>query len=512
MKAISNKSVALILLTLLTPAAWAAGTNCADLAKLKRANTTIDEATAVAKGAFPAPPGQNGQAPNAQAVAAFAATPAFCRVRATLRPSKDSDIKVEVWLPQDNWNGRLEAIGNGGFGSNIGLNNLAEGVKAGFAIVGSNTGHEGNSGSVMIGHPEKLVDWGYRAMHEMTVLAKDLVKARYGNPVKYSYYAGCSTGGRQGWVAAQYYPNDFDGLSIGDAANPMTRNQASTIYANLILNKDAASNIPAAKWTAYHNAAMEKCDAADGVRDGLLNDPLACNFAPKDMQCKGAESDSCLTEAQVASMTKVVAGMKNPRTGEQLRAGWPVGSIPANFVTGPKPEDVAVDTFRILFNDANWDYHTMDFDKDIAKADKMGANLIDAADPSKLGKLFARGGKIVYYHGWNDPAITPLAAIDYYTKAVAANGGKDKTYDSLRLFMVPGMGHCGGGDGPNTWDKLDVVMKWVEEKKAPDQIVATHSTQGKVDRSRPLCPYPQVAKYKGSGSTDEAANFSCAAP
>jgi feruloyl esterase len=230
------------------------------------------------------------------------------------------------------------------------------------------------------------------------------------------------------------------------------------------------------------------------------------------MQCRAGDNDSCLTEAQVASMTRLMAGMKNPRTGEQLRAGWPVGAIPANFVIGPKPEDVAVDTFRILFNDANWDYHNMDFDKDIARADKLGAHTIDAAAYASLGRLFARGGKIFYYHGWNDPAITPLSAIDYYTKAVAANGGRAKTDGSMRLFMVPGMNHCGGGEGPNAFEKLDVVVKWVEQGKAPDQVIASHSTNGQVDRTRPLCPYPQVAKYKGSGSIDEAANFSCAAP
>jgi len=239
-----NTLYAALLLAAFAGAAQAAGMSCDDLAKVKLPGTAITAAAVVARGAFPAPPGQNGQV-QPQAAAMFAGLPAFCRVQATLRPSADSDIKVEVWLPQDNFNGRLQAIGNGGFSSNIGLGNLAQGVAEGFAMVGSNTGHEGNSGAVMIGHPEKLIDWGYRAEHEMTVVAKALVKARYGDPAKYSYYAGCSTGGRQGWIAAQYYPNDFDGLVIGDAANPMTRNQASTIYANLILNNFAASIIPA---------------------------------------------------------------------------------------------------------------------------------------------------------------------------------------------------------------------------------------------------------------------------
>jgi feruloyl esterase len=179
---------------------------------------------------------------------------------------------------------------------------------------------------------------------------------------------------------------------------------------------------------------------------------------------------------------------------------------------GHEPEGVAVETFRALFNDPTWDYHTMDFDKDIARADKLGAHLIDAADESRLKELFAHNGKLFLYHGWDDTNITPLAAIDYYNSAVAANGGRAKTYDDVRLFMVPGMGHCQGGSGPNEFSRIDVVVKWVEEGKAPDVIVAAHSTKGQVDRTRPLCPYPQIAKYKGTGSTDEAANFTCAAP
>ncbi len=504
------KTIAAAVLIILAQSTHAAGTSCEELAKLQLPNTAITEVKRVAMGTLPAPQGPNGQIQNA---ALFANLPAFCRVQAALHPSADSDIKVEVWLPQDGWNGRLQAVGNGAFSSNINLGNLAQGVIAGYAMVASNTGHEGNTGEFAFGHPEKLIDWGYRAVHEMTVTAKAIITAHYGISAKYSYWNACSTGGRQGLMAAEYYPEDFDGLAVGDAANPMTRNQANTIYGNLVMNRDAASRMSQAKWSAYRAAVMNKCDASDGVKDGLLNNPLACKFEPAEMQCKNGDRDDCLTGPQIAALNQLLAGMKNPRTGEQLHPGWPVGANPLPFVWGPKPEQVAIDTFRALFQKPDWDYHTMDFDTDIALADRLGKGLIDATEPARLKALFDRGGKLFMYHGWSDPNISALLGIENYTRAVAANGGSDRTYNSMRLFMVPGMGHCQGGDGPNAFDRMGVITRWVEEGKAPDQIIASHANaQGQVDRTRPLCPYPQVAKYQGSGSIDDARNFACAAP
>jgi feruloyl esterase len=504
------KVASVLALVVLPAAAWAASpSSCEDLAHLNVPHTVITEASRVDKGAFPAPQGQNGQVQNAEL---FANLSAFCRVKATLRPTADSDIKIEVWLPADTWNGRLEAVGNGAFQSTISYGALAQAVKSGYAGVGSNTGHEGNSGAVLIGHPEKVIDWGNRAVHEMTLAAKAVVTARYGSPAKYSYWNSCSTGGRQGLVAAEYYPNDFDGLAVGDAANPMTRNQASTLYGSLTMNKSAASSMSPAKWDAYRQAVVNACDASDGVKDGLLNNPLSCHFKPQQMLCKNGDHDDCLTAAQIAALNTLLAGMKNPRTGEQLHAGWPVGAHPANFVVGPKPEDVAIDTFRVIFQDPAWDFHTMDFDRDIARSDQLGNPVMNAADPSRLKALFAHGGKLFMYHGWDDGSITPLQAIRYYNKAVEANGGRQKTYGSIRLFMVPGMGHCQGGEGPNEFDKMEVISQWTEQGKAPDRIIAAHSTDHKVDRTRPLCPYPQIAKYQGAGSTDDAASFVCAKP
>jgi len=433
---------------------------------------------------------------------------------ATLRPTPDSDIKIEVWMPAEGWNGRLEAVGNGGFSGNIQYNALAQAVVKGYAGTATNTGHDSNDSAFTIGHPERVKDWGYRAVHEMTVTAKAILAAHYGSRPQYSYWNSCSTGGRQGLVAAEYYPNDFDGLAVGDPANPMTRLQANSIWINLALNKDETSVIPQEKWTMIHQTVMNQCDAVDGLKDGLIENPMACNFDIKALQCKNGDAADCLTAPQVEALSEVVSGSKNPRTGVQLYPGYPLGTamLPGP-VAGVKPDGSAPDTFQMLFQDANWDYHTFDFDKDTARADKLGNPTINAVDETRLKALFAHGGKLLMYHGWNDPAISPLISIDYYNKAVAANGGVDKTYSEVRLFMVPGMNHCGGGEGPNVFDKMDTIADWVEHGKAPDEIIASHQdAQHQVDRTRPLCPYPQLAKYKGSGSVDEAQNFACAAP
>jgi feruloyl esterase len=319
-------------------------------------------------------------------------------------------------------------------------------------------------------------------------------------------------------MAAEYYPDDFNGYAIGDPANPMTRLQSGSIWTNRVVQKDAASFINAAKFQMIHDAVLKQCDGKDGVVDGLIQDPMVCNFDPNTLLCKNGDADTCLTAQQIDSLNKIAQGAVSPTTGKNFYPGWPMatrqfpGPVLGNK-QGADPQGDAIDTFRVLFQDANWDYHTMDFDKDIAKSDKMGEGLMNATDQTKIKPIFDKGGKILLYHGWADPNITPLISVQYYNSAVESNGGLAKTYNEIRLFMVPGMGHCGGGDGPNAFDKLDVISDWVEKGKAPDSIIATHTnSQGFVDRTRPLCPYPQVAKYKGSGNINDAENFVCAAP
>jgi feruloyl esterase len=432
---------------------------------------------------------------------------------ATVRAVPDSEVKVEVWMPVDNWNGKLEALGNGGFSSSIQYNGMAGAVAEGYTATGTNTGFDGNDSSFSIGHPEKETDWGNRAVHEMVVTAKGVIAAHYGDGPKYSYWNSCSTGGRQGWVAAEYYPNDFDGLFIGDPANPMSRLQANSIYINLALNTDPAAFITPAKWTMIHKAVMDECDEKDGLKDGLIQDPMKCNFDTKTLLCKNGDAADCLTAPQVEALNKIATGSKNPRTGESLYPGYPLGTTMGGApVTGKNPDNSAPSTFKMLFQDANWDYHTFDFDKDTARADKLGNNTINAVNPEKLKALFAHGGKIILYHGWEDPAISPLEQIALYEGVVKADGGLSKTYNDIRLFMIPAMPHCAGGYGPNAYDKMQVLSDWVEKGKAPDEIIASHSTAGKVDRTMPLCPYPEIAKYKGTGSIMEAQNFVCAKP
>jgi feruloyl esterase len=525
--------------------AWAGGTgavsgSCEQLSALKIDQGEITSAVTVAKGGFTPPPnpaqqnpaqqqgpppgapqgpGGNGRG-NAPAQGrgggggnqqAFQTLPAFCRVQATLRPSSDSDIRIEVWLPAEGWNGRLEETGNGGYMGSIMFNNLALGLSQGYAVTASNTGKEGNNGDPLIGHPEKLIDWGYRAIHVDAVAAKTIISAYYGNPVKYSYYSGCSTGGRQGWVAAEYFPGDFDGLAIGDPANPMTRLQAGSIWSNLVYNKTDEGRLTRDDWNLVRKTVTDRCDAKDGLKDGIVENPLACHFDTKTLLCKNGATANCLTAPKIEVLNKLINGAVNPRTGEQIYPGWPAGTLvgPGGPLLSATAQQDAVDTFRILFNNPNWDYHKMDFDKDVVRSDELGNNVMNGVNPEKLGPLFARGGKILLYHGWNDPAITPLIQIKLYQDAVKANGGVAKTYNDLRLFMVPTMGHCQGGDGPTAFDRMEVISDWVEKGKAPDQIVATHSTAGQVDRSMPLCPYPRTAKYKGTGDINKAENFAC---
>ena len=295
----------------------------------------------------------------------------------------------------------------------------------------------------------------------------------------------------------------------------MTRLQANSIAITLAVNKSDESFIPNEKWAAVHQWALDQCDAKDGLKDGLIQNPMACNLDMKQLAClAGVDNTQCLTAPQLETLTQVVSGSKNPRTGAQLHPGYALGTAmePGPVAGRNRPDGSAPATFQALFQDGSFDYHSFNFDTDTARADKLGSNTMNAVDPAKLKPLFARGGKMLLYHGWNDPAISPLISIQLYEQAVAANGGSAKSVSEMRLFMVPGMNHCGGGEGPNSFDKIDVLADWVERGKAPDSIVASHSTGGKVDRTRPLCPYPQVAKYKGAGSIDAARNFVCAAP
>jgi feruloyl esterase len=488
-------------LLLILAASAASAATCDSLASLALPDTTVTSAQLVAAGAFTVPVAEGKG--KAKGPSPYADLPAFCRVAITMKPTSDSDIKVEVWLPASGWNQKYQAVGNGGWAGVISYPAMAEALRIGYATSSTDTGHVGGSGSFALGHPEKLADFGWRSEHEMTVKSKAVIQAFYGNAPKLSYWNGCSTGGRQGLQEAQKFPGDFDGIITGAPANrtPMA------MWTTFAMLKDEGSYIPPAKYPAIHQAAIEACDARDGAKDGLIEDPTRCKFDPKVLLCKNGDNISCLTAPQVEAAKKMYSA-PNPKTGKEMfpmlapgsELGWAV-------LGGPEFTGNMADHFKyVVFQDPNWNWRTFNWDTDVARFNKPEYNVMNATDPN-IRAFTGHNGKLLMYHGWSDPQVSPLNTIKYY-KSVVDTLGKKST-DSVRLFLEPGMGHCRGGEGPDRFDVVSMLDQWVEKGKAPDQIPASKIEQGKVVRTRPLCPYPQVAKYKGSGSTDEASNFAC---
>ena len=441
--------------------------------------------------------------------------PAFCRAAATLRPTSDSEIKIEVWLPEAAaWNGKFEGTGNGGWGGSIEPGELATAVMRGYAASSTDTGHTGGRASFAMGHPEKLIDFGYRSVHLMTVTAKALIAAFYGEAPKLAYFAGCSSGGRQALMEAQRFPEDYDGIVAGSATNNWTNMMFGRIWVGQATLTDPSSYIPPAKYPMIHHAVLAACDAMDGVKDGVIEEPMKCRFDPAVLACKGgADGADCLTTAQVDAARRIYSPAKNPRTGEQIFPPMERGSelVWARLAGGPQPIELADDYFKfVVFEDPNWSFKTLNFDSDVAKAKNRDGGVLSAMNPD-LRPFFGRGGKLIQYHGWTDQQVMPENSINYY-KSVLAAVGETTANTSYRLFMAPGMNHCGGGDGPNKFDMLGALEMWREGNKAPETVLASHASDGKVDRTRPICAYPKVAKYKGSGSTDDAANFACSLP
>jgi feruloyl esterase len=464
---------------------------CESLSTLKLSNTTITAAESVAAAA-----GARGGA----------ATPAHCRVRATIRPTNDSEIKIEVWMPASGWNGKFQGVGNGAWTGSIATAALATGVQRGYATASTDTGHEGGSASFALGHPEKLIDFGHRAVHEMTEKGKAITAAFYDTAARYSYFVGCSAGGKQALKAVQMYPTDYDGVVAG---SPGVNWSGRALLSVWVGQAQVQNNLPREKWTVLNTAALGACDATDGVKDGVIENPRQCKFNPEVVQCKAGDAPDCLTAAQVETARKIYGPVTNSRTKQPIVAGFSPGSeLNWQTMAGPQPFGPGLDLFRyIVFGDANWDFKTLNWDTHLDQTLKASASM-DALDPN-LKPYFDRGGKIISYHGWADPQISPGSTVDYYDSVLSKMGGASKVQENFRLFMVPGMNHCSGGLGTDQFDSLVALENWVEKKEAPASIPASRVQQGQTVRTRPLCPYPQVATYKGSGSTDEAANFTC---
>lgn len=497
-------------LGLFSPLIWvslapASAETCERLSALKLPQGRITSAQPVAPGGFVAPEGGGRAAANL-----FKQLRAFCRVSADLQPSSDSDIKIEVWLPENSWNGDLQSVGNGAWAGSIGYAALAAALADGYASASTDTGHAGNNPDFILGHPEKAIDFSYRAAHEMTAAAKSITKAYYGRALRFAYWNGCSTGGRQALTEAQRYPADYDGILAGAAAINTTHLQGMQTWAAAQAHKDEAAYIPPEKYAVLHKAVLDACDALDGVKDGVLEDPTRCHFDPQTLACKGGDAPSCLTLPQVELARKLYAGPIDAQS-RQLMAGLEPGSeMGWSTLIGPKPMSLAVETYQYLvFKNPSWDFRSIDAQRDFARADQEIGALMNSTDANL--KPFLDHGKLLMYHGWADPGIPPLNSLNYY-RSVVRTVGAEQAAGSIRLFMIPGMGHCRGGDGTDNFGGIAALSRWIEKGEAPERIEASHSTKGVVDKTRPLCAYPQTAAYKGSGDTNDAANFVCQAP
>ena len=479
---------------------------CDALSQVPIADGTVISAESVRAGAFTPP-----AAPNASAGGAFSSVPALCRVIARLTPTPDSDIRVEVWLPQSGWNRKVQAVGNGGLGGTIPYPALAAAVRAGYAAAGTDTGHVGGNADFVPGHPEKLVDFAYRAIHEMTVSAKAVVSAHYdARPVR-SYFSSCSTGGRQALIEAQRYPEDFDGIVAGDASWDQMRLYAARVALNIYMNREPAAVIPPSKYPMIHNAVLGACDALDGVKDGVIENPARCSFDLAALTCPGDDRADCLTKPQVESAKAMASPIVDRQSGASLHPGryYPGSELGWGGVGGPLPSGESWEGMKKIVFTAGWDYHTMRVPDDVERAVRADGGLLYGGDPD-LTRFFGRGGKLLMYHGWADPLVTPDASLIMFKRITDAVG--PAATNSLALFMVPGMGHCQGGPGTDVFDKVAAIDQWVESGTKPQSVLASHVTGGVTDRTRPLCAYPATAHYIGSGSTDDARNFRCQAP
>ena len=511
--------------TALLPARAGAASSCEALSGAKIENTTIDYAASHAAGVY-TPAGATE----------IAGLPAFCRVHGVVSQVEGSHVGFEVWLPETDWNGKIEMLGNGGYSSAMSFQAMAEQLKRGYAAVATDTGHTGDDPSFAEGHPEAIVDWAHRAVHISIDAAKAVASAFYGQAPRHAYFSGCSTGGQQALMEAQRYPTDFEGIIAGDPGNNRTHLNAGFLWQFVKNHRsgDLSVIVPPEKLSAITDAVVKECHGRDGglPTDDFLTDPEACGFSPSELLCKGSDAPDCLTQEQADALTAMYGGARDPRTGEQIYYGWPKGSENSGRVVKTLPgwglywadpahpdRPTRLNFWKIwAFQDPNWDWKSFDFDAGMKTVDDRLAPTINAMSPD-LSAFRAAGGKLIQYHGLADPVVPPRESSDYYERVQASEDqGKppraDASADFYRLFLAPGLYHCQGGPGPNVLDVQASLEEWVEQGVAPDTIAATKYRDDKpadgVSMSRALCPYPKRAHYNGGGDPTQASSFSCA--
>ncbi len=471
-------------------------TPCEKLTSLELTDTAITSASLVAEGPAPTAGMFGRRAPQEN-------IPAHCRVQLDLQPSPDSLIKMELWLPAQDWNGKFMGTGNGFFAGSIqGLAfDMPEALRLGYATAGTDTGHQEQGGDWAIGHPEKMIDFAYRSTHEMTLKSKEIIRAFYDRDAEYSYFKGCSTGGRQALMEAQRYPDDYDGIIAGSCANRHIHMWTSAVAQSVDLRNYPERKLTEGKASLVNKTVMDTCDT---LEEGFLNNPHQCEVDFSKLLCsEGRDDDTCLTAAQLKTVDTFYGGVKNSK-GELIFSGQALGNpIQARGNTEQGP-GVVFDIVRIAFNDPDLDWRQFDLDRDLPLIDKA-VGYVDAVDPD-LGRFKSGGGKLLLTHGWSDTGITPETTIWYYENVLDTMGGNQD--DWIRLFLAPGMGHCGGGPGVNSFDSIGALEKWVEKGVAPDQIMGI----GADALTRPLCPYPQYAEYDGTGDLKKAENWTCREP
>jgi feruloyl esterase len=491
----------------------ASATSCEGLAGLSLPNVSITSAKDMLPGGF---------APDAGKP--IENLPGFCRVEATLTPSPDSAIRIEVWMPASGWNGKFEGTGNGGYAGGLSYGALADGLRRGYAVANTDMGTsriEMDNADAFIDHLERWTDWGWRATHEMTVAAKQIVRAFYGRAPERSYFSGCSTGGQQALMEAQRFPDDYDGIVAGAPAHNRTRLHMDILWNYAVAERTPADLIPAAKLPLVAEAVLKACPKAKAIAsDTFLSYPESCRWQPDALLCPAGDAPNCVTAAQVATAKRFYGGPVNPVTGASIYPGLPRGSELAWDGATPKADRPPYDSLFKWALGPGWDWRSFDFNRDVAAVDGQLASTLNATNPD-LSAFKAHGHKLILFHGWADWLVPPAESVNYYRAVLDAQAStaashheskEQETEAFFRFFLVPGMAHCAGGPGLNGLDALPSLELWVEKGVAPEEMVARRTEKDAVTMTRPVCPYPRIASYKGTGDASNAASFSCKNP